>query len=103
MRDRILWEVRRLCIFPTAFSVQHHVANALIPNQGVLRTRTRAACPLRLMCVLLLAFRLSAEPDAQPGAQASPQPAASAPLPDIHQLMVEVEQHQKQLDKVREN
>jgi hypothetical protein len=55
------------------------------------------------MCVLLLAFRLSGEPDAQPGAQSPPQPAASAPLPEVHQLMVEVEQHQKQLDKVREN
>jgi hypothetical protein len=34
-------------------------------------------------------------------AQAGPQ--ANAPLPDIHQLMLEVQDHQRQLDKVREN
>ena len=31
------------------------------------------------------------------------QQAAAPPLPEIHQLMREVEEHQKQLDKVREN
>lgn len=37
-------------------------------------------------------------------AQAQGQPAASAqPLPEIRQLMLEVQEHQKQLDKVREN
>jgi hypothetical protein len=36
-------------------------------------------------------------------AQAPAQKSADAPLPDIHQLMHEVEEHQKQLDKVREN
>ena len=35
--------------------------------------------------------------------QAAAQKPADAPLPDIHQLMHEVEDHQKQLDKVREN
>jgi hypothetical protein len=30
-------------------------------------------------------------------------PASNAPLPEIHQLMREVEEHQKQVDKVREN
>jgi SepF-like predicted cell division protein (DUF552 family) len=34
---------------------------------------------------------------------ASAQQAAAKPLPDIHQLMKEVHEHQKQLDKVREN
>jgi hypothetical protein len=29
--------------------------------------------------------------------------SGNAPLPDIHQLMVEVQEHQRQLDKVREN
>ena len=29
--------------------------------------------------------------------------AANPPLPDIHQLMREVHEHQKQLEKVREN
>lgn len=33
----------------------------------------------------------------------SAQSAASTPLPEIHQLMREVEQHQRQMDKVREN
>jgi hypothetical protein len=28
---------------------------------------------------------------------------ANAPLPDIHQLMIQVQEHQRQLDKVREN
>jgi hypothetical protein len=31
------------------------------------------------------------------------QPPANAPLPDVRQLMLEVQAHQKQLDKVREN
>src|SRR5690348_6228974 len=32
-----------------------------------------------------------------------PQQAVQAPLPEIHQLMREVQEHQKQLDKIREN
>jgi len=36
-------------------------------------------------------------------AMAMPGPAGEAPLPDIRQLMREVEAHQKQLEKVREN
>ncbi|MGH9604775.1 MAG: hypothetical protein ACRD3N_03645 [Terracidiphilus sp.] len=36
-------------------------------------------------------------------AAARAQQAASAPLPDVRQLMQEVQEHQKQLDKVREN
>jgi hypothetical protein len=36
-------------------------------------------------------------------AQTSVEKPADRPLPDIHQLMLEVEAHQKQLDKVREN
>jgi hypothetical protein len=35
--------------------------------------------------------------------EAAAQKPADAPLPDIHQLMHEVQEHQKQLDKVREN
>ncbi len=34
---------------------------------------------------------------------AQAQPAPNTPLPDIRQLMREVEEHQKELDKVREN
>jgi hypothetical protein len=34
---------------------------------------------------------------------AQAQQAAQKPLPDIHQIMKEVDEHQKQLDKVREN
>ncbi|MFZ1086415.1 MAG: hypothetical protein WAN35_15745 [Terracidiphilus sp.] len=34
---------------------------------------------------------------------AQAQQATAKPLPDIHQLMKEVDEHQKQLDKVREN
>ncbi len=30
-------------------------------------------------------------------------PQSSAPLPEIHQLLREVEEHQKQLDKIRES
>ena len=37
------------------------------------------------------------------GPPAQAQPAANPPLPEIHQLMREVQEHQKQLDKVREN
>jgi hypothetical protein len=36
-------------------------------------------------------------------AQAQAQPKANTPLPEIAQLMKEVREHQKQLDKVREN
>jgi hypothetical protein len=36
-------------------------------------------------------------------AQASAQPAANTPLPDMHELMHQVQEHQRQLDKVREN
>ncbi|HUA98161.1 MAG TPA: hypothetical protein VMA34_07540 [Terracidiphilus sp.] len=38
-----------------------------------------------------------------PGAAPGGQPAASGPVPDVRQLMLEVEAHQKALDKVREN
>jgi hypothetical protein len=38
-----------------------------------------------------------------PALSAQAQQAANPPLPDIHQLMKEVHEHQKQLDKVREN
>jgi hypothetical protein len=37
-----------------------------------------------------------------PALSSQTQQAANAPLPDIHQLMKEVHEHQKQLDKVRE-
>jgi hypothetical protein len=35
--------------------------------------------------------------------QAAEQPRADPPLPDIHRLMQEVQEHQKQLDKIRES
>ena len=38
-----------------------------------------------------------------PALPAQTQPAATVPLPEIPQLMKEVQEHQKQLDKVREN
>jgi outer membrane lipoprotein-sorting protein len=38
-----------------------------------------------------------------PSFSAQAQQAANPPLPEIHQLMKEVHEHQKQLDKVREN
>jgi hypothetical protein len=38
-----------------------------------------------------------------PALPAQAQQAANPPLPEIHQLMKEVHEHQKQLDKVREN
>jgi SepF-like predicted cell division protein (DUF552 family) len=38
-----------------------------------------------------------------PALPAQAQQPAAKPLPDIHQLMKEVHEHQKQLDKVREN
>jgi hypothetical protein len=38
-----------------------------------------------------------------PAHPAQAQQAVNPPLPDIHQLMQEVHEHQKQLDKVREN
>jgi hypothetical protein len=38
-----------------------------------------------------------------PISPAQTQPAANQPLPDIPQLMREVDEHQKQLDKIREN
>lgn len=38
-----------------------------------------------------------------PAAQATAQKVSSAPLPDIHQLMLEVQGHQRQLDGVRES
>ena len=50
------------------------------------------------LCAAYLA--LSAGPLA---AQSPAEKPADQPLPDIHRLMMEVEAHQKQLDKVREN
>jgi hypothetical protein len=50
------------------------------------------------LCAAYLA--LSAGPLA---AQSAAEKPADQPLPDIHRLMMEVEAHQKQLDKVREN
>jgi hypothetical protein len=38
-----------------------------------------------------------------PAATGHAQEAASAPIPEIHQLMREVQEHQRQVDKVREN
>jgi len=40
---------------------------------------------------------------APPGLPAQPQQAANAPLPEVRQLLKEVNEHQKQLEKVREN
>jgi hypothetical protein len=51
-------------------------------------------------CAGLLAALLTA---ALAPAQPPPQPSANAPLPDIRQLMQQVVEHQRQLDKVREN
>ena len=51
-------------------------------------------CSLRLACVAGMAASIALQGATQ---------TADAPLPDIHQLMMEVEAHQKQLDKVREN
>lgn len=48
---------------------------------------------LRLACFMLLAM---ADKDLA-------QQAANAPLPEIHELMHQVQEHQRQLDKVREN
>jgi hypothetical protein len=48
-------------------------------------------------CLWLTAAMLALPPAARA------QRAASAPLPDIRQLMMEVQAHQKELDKVREN
>jgi len=58
---------------------------------------------MRFLQTLCLAGFLSSPFTTPPAhAQKSSNPA-DAPLPDIHQLMHEVEEHQKQLDKVREN
>jgi len=52
-------------------------------------------CALRIFCLAGLLSPLLAQ--AQPAAN------SPAPLPEIHQLMKEVQEHQKALDKVREN
>jgi len=59
--------------------------------------RTETLAPLR-RAVCLAALLLPS-----PLFRAAAQKPPDAPLPDIHQLMHEVEEHQKQLDKVREN
>jgi hypothetical protein len=51
-------------------------------------------CSMRLAGFLLLLLPTAPLPGEQP---------ANAPLPDVHQLLREVMEHQKQLDKVREN
>lgn len=53
---------------------------------------------LRAFCNVCLLTALGAFP-----AHARPQAPSTAPLPEIHQLMHEVEAHQRQMDKVREN
>ena len=55
---------------------------------------------MRSQCILCVAGFLIALPAAP---LAGAEQVSSAPLPDIRQLMHEVEDHQKQLDKVREN
>ncbi len=53
--------------------------------------------PFMLSLILAVSVpALSAQSDAKP-------PAASAPIPDIPTLMLEVQAHQRQLDKIREN
>lgn len=59
-------------------------------NRSTIRRR------IRIRCRVLLAGLLAAM-------AVAPVHAADAPLPDIRQLMHEVEAHQKQLEKVREN
>ena len=59
-------------------------------NRSTIRRRTRIRCRV-LLAGLLAAMAMA------------PVHAADAPLPDIRQLMHEVEAHQKQLEKVREN
>lgn len=59
-------------------------------NRSTIRRR------IRIRCGVLLAGLLAAM-------AVAPVHAADAPLPDIRQLMHEVEAHQKQLEKVREN
>jgi len=58
-------------------------------------TRVMVRCAAIASVVLLAA--------AQPSRQATEQPRADAPLPDIHKLMRQVQEHQKQVDKIREN
>jgi len=54
---------------------------------------------LRLACFVLL-LSMAGQTLVQQG---SAQQAANAPLPEIHELMHQVQEHQRQLDKVREN
>lgn len=63
-------------------------------NQFSPLATTRSA----VLAVLALALRLPCSP-----ATAQTAAASNAPLPDIHELMKQVEDHQSQLDKVREN
>lgn len=64
--------------------------------------RRMVASPRSLLLPVLL---LSVVTGRQAGGQATQpgQPAQGAPLPEIRQLMREVQQHQKQLDKLLEN
>ena len=59
--------------------------------------------PMHALGIFLIAGFLSPLPGVLPAhAQQRTNPAA-APLPDVRQLLLEVQAHQKQLDKVREN
>jgi len=71
--------------------------NILLPRQ----TPTRCGPPVWVRIDFrLFGFFLLLLPSAP---QAATQQPAAAPLPDVRQLMIEVQAHQKQLDKIREN
>lgn len=53
----------------------------------------------KMVSLMLVSLGLGAQ--ALP--QSTPQSMPNSPLPEIHELMRQVEEHQKQLDKVREN
>jgi hypothetical protein len=65
-----------------------HIASEAIHSPGFAIMHSRRIPPL-VACFLTAWAALAQQP--------------AAPLPDIHQLMKEVHEHQKQLDKVREN
>lgn len=95
-KSRYLWIVR-VPHLSRGFCVQQKVNTS--PSHHALRSLGSDFVRVRrdLYLAAMVAFVFSTWLDAQT------QPTAAAPLPDVRQLMHEVQEHQRQVDKIREN
>ena len=88
MALRVLHLSRRFCVQQRVIG---RLTNPARYRRRVLPNGLRALCLAGFLVVLL------------PIGSQTPPPPANAPIPDVRQLMREVEEHQKQVDKLRED